>query len=107
MLIDPLHGVDALLLLQPLDEVSVEDRSVQVLQRKFIKVCLQGNGTKFTLKTRSKGKKDRKEKYCTCTNRNVPGWDGEARICSVVHPVEQALVIDLFFIVPKEEEEHH
>ena len=42
VLINPLHGVDALLLLQPLDEVAVQDRSLNVLQRKFVKVCLQG-----------------------------------------------------------------
>ena len=46
VLIYPLHGVDPLLLFQPLDEVAVEDRRVQVLQRKFIKVCLQGNVTR-------------------------------------------------------------
>ena len=43
VLLYPLHGVDALLLLQPLDEVAVQDRSLNVLQRKFEKVCLQGN----------------------------------------------------------------
>ena len=43
VLIYPLHGVDALLLLQPLDELAVEDRSLNVLQRKLEKVCLQGN----------------------------------------------------------------
>ena len=42
VLIYPLHGVDALLLLQPLDEVAVQDRSLNVLQRKLEKVCLQG-----------------------------------------------------------------
>ena len=93
LLIYHLHRVDAFLLLQLLDEVAVQDRGVEVLQWIFIKVCLQSI---FSLRTLWS-----KEERSICNDRNVSGWYRYARIGGPIHPVEQALVVDLFFIVPE------